>query len=274
MGRCPAPGHDGHVGDGSGDYFLSLLSEPAGPEPVGQVVVTGLPNRPAQAWIWGEKWLQITWPAYAGDRTGATLELYEGRGTLDDRFIAELPITQTQNDQNMFGDLDYGFEHCFAIRVRNGYGWSAPSAGCGRTLRPPDPPAPGPGPSPAPAPAVSLFVSDTSDGDNVRLVSATWTLMDPSGSVHLQPVPPTGGVTTFPHPGPMVADEVWRAVCTARYLIWPAGTPTPPPSSAATFATAPRDFDWAPGASPSLHAILTHHSASPGESASDDFAIS
>jgi hypothetical protein len=274
LGRCPAPGHDGHVSAGSGDYVLDMPNAPAAPPPVGRVVVTGLPNRPPTFLLFGEKWLQITWPPYGGDRDGASLELYEGNGTPDDRFIAELPIAQTSNNQNMFGDLDYGFTHCFAVRVRNRYGWSTPSVGCGATLFPaPAPPSGGP-PPPAPPPALALFVSTNSDLDNVRLVSATWTLTDPAGNPHLQPVPAAGGITRFAHPGPMPATEFWQAVCTGRFLIWPAGEPSPPESSAATFVTPSATVAWAPGASPSLHATLTHRSPSPGESGLNTFEIS
>lgn len=138
-GRCPAPGRDGHVADGSGDYVLDLLNAPAGPPPVGPVSVIGLPNRPPTFLLFGEKWLRISWPPYAGPRDGAALELYESTGPGSERFITELPIATTSNAQNMFGDICYRLRHCFSVRVRNRYGWSAPSQGCGTTLNPTPP---------------------------------------------------------------------------------------------------------------------------------------
>ena len=271
-GRCPAPGRDGHAQDDSGDYILDLLRSPAGPEPVGLVTVRGLPNRPPDLLIWGEKWMQILWPPYAGDHTGAFLELYEGQGGYGDRFIAELPIDATSNEQNMFGDLFYGLQHCFALRVRNAYGWSAPSAGCGTTLAPP-PPSPVPGPAPLPPPTVTLFVSTQSDLDNVRIVSGVWTLTDPFGTVHPVPLPPTAGTTSLPHPGNLLVPEMWTASCAVRVLIWPRGAETPPDTSATPFLAGPNAFQWATDVNPSLRAVLSHTSAAAGVSSTNTFTI-
>jgi hypothetical protein len=143
-GRCPAPGHEGHSHDGSGNYVLSVAADLAGPAPVTGMHVVSLPNPPGDPRAWltvgNPKWLRIAWDPYAGNRDRATIELYEGNGQRDDRFIAELPITATSNDQNMWGDTGYAMSHTFAIRVHNPYGWSVPAVASGTTLHPADVP--------------------------------------------------------------------------------------------------------------------------------------
>jgi hypothetical protein len=124
-GRCPAPGHDGHVLVRSGDYVLDS-SGSTHPAPITGMAVTGL----------FDDLLRISWNAYELDSARAEIHLYEGTGTYHDRFLQTLPITATEHIQDVSGDGAEGARHCFVLRVVDAFGYSAPTVACGTALSP------------------------------------------------------------------------------------------------------------------------------------------
>jgi hypothetical protein len=139
-GRCPAPWQRGHLSADSGDYVIDI-SGSRHPGPVTGLAVDGL----------YDDLVRISWNAYAGP-VGARVHLYEGTGTYQDRFLLTLPPGATDHIQDISGDGPEGASHCFALRVSDAYGYSAPTVACGAALGPAGPPPGGGDLDPAPDP--------------------------------------------------------------------------------------------------------------------------